>query len=182
MIFTRALLGLMLCCFAVPARAQDAPVAPANLVVNGDMETGQTAPDNWKKDWVGQGEITLVRDTETVHGGKAALRVEAKDTQALVTQFMDGRAGQALKVSGFVKTAGQTKLSFGLSPRDKEWKKLGGDIQIGYLQDDAKTWVPIEKTIVLPADTAHLAVAIYVEGTGQVWVDDVQIEAVDAAK
>ena len=173
--FSRAFLGATLFCSL--AWAQDAPDSAANQAVNGDMETGDVAPANWKKDWIGKGEITLARDTQTVHSGQAAMRVDATETQALVVQFVEAKAGDTFKVGGFVKTAGQIKLSFDVSPRDKDWKKVGDSFQIGYLQGDAKEWLPIEKTVTMPEGTARFAVAIYVEGTGSAWVDDVKVEA-----
>ena len=178
-LLTRALLGATLFCSL--ASAQTAPVAPENSVPNGDMEAGEAAPDGWKKEWVGAGEMALARDTETVHGGKAALKIEAKDAQAVAATFFEAPANARLQVSGWIKTAGAVKLSFGLSPRDKDWKKLSGDIQIGFLQGD-NGWSLATKTVELPANTAHLGIAIYAEGTGQIWVDDVKVEAADAGQ
>ena len=174
---SHALCGALLCLSMAPALApalaQDAPVAQTVQVPNGDMEAGAETPDGWKKEWVGQGEITLARETVTVHGGKAALRVEAKDATALAATYFDAPAGAQLDMSGWIKTAGTVKCSFGVSPRDKDWAKIGGDIQIGYLQNDTAEWLHAHKNITLPAGTQHVALSVYVEGTGQVWVDDV---------
>ena len=102
------------------------PVVAEIQFSNGDMEAGAPIPTGWRKDWVGKGEITVGRETQTVHGGAAALRVEATDARALAKNFVEVKNVEALTVSGWLKTAGQIKCSFGATPLDKAGKKFGG--------------------------------------------------------
>ena len=146
---------------------------------NGDMEAGAPIPTGWRKDWVGQGEIAVGRETQTVHGGQAALRVEATDARALAKSFVDVKNVNALTVSGWLKTAGKVKCSFGATPLDKAGKKLADSVQIGFVQGDATKWMLAQKSLDLPAGTRRIELAIFVEGTGQVWADDLKIEAVN---
>ena len=156
--------------------------APANDVrmAVAAPEKSQIALADWKKDWVGEGDITLASDAQNVRDGKSSLRVDATKTKALAARFVDVTPGTRLKVSGNIKTAGAVKLNFGVSPRDKDWKKTGEDTQIGYLQNDAKDWLAAEKTVTMPKEAAHLAITLYIEGDGKVWLDDLTIEEVDA--
>ncbi|MBI5833107.1 MAG: hypothetical protein HZB16_12485, partial [Armatimonadetes bacterium] len=161
-------------------RAFAAPLPPVKqspiAVRNGDMSAGTDKPTGWDSAW---GAAKAFRDTAVYHSGPASLRVETGGGSGQAFQMFEGNyAGAKVKVSGWLKSAGQVKAqaalqAFAAGFAQNEFK------QLRFVQG-ASDWQRFEATVDLPAWTAQFNIQLMVDGPGQAWLDDVTAETVAA--
>ncbi len=144
---------------------------------NPDMEAGKDLPDGWNGQF---GKVLVMRDTQTFHNGKASLSVQNSSTSSgSAHQMIAVKPGMKLKLSAWLKCAEATKASFAAQFFDEKftWNEFG---QIKHT-DGPFDWELCEKEITVPEQASRMAIALYVEGVGQAWLDDVMLSA-DGAK
>jgi len=89
-------------------------------------------------------------------------------------QQMEGRAGEDVRVSGFVRAEGDAKVNCAARAFDAR-RTRNEFLHIGYLQGNAD-WTRFSETVTVPAWAARLNVLLLVEGEGRAWLGDVTLE------
>jgi hypothetical protein len=168
----------------VPSQA----IGPGPLLEDGDFEewsgeglVGWSKVDEYKGVvWRG----SFSRDTVERHGGESSLRLEnvAADDIVQVSQNVamgpTFRGGGTYRLSAWMKSRGLAKPNnIALGTFTSEWQNTGS-WHIPMPQDEAAGWVRGEATFTVPEGSKQLRIMLHVEGPGQVWVDDVQLEEV----
>jgi hypothetical protein len=149
-----------------------------NTTHNLDFEAGL---DGW---WSYQGEVNADRDIK--HGGNASAHIRAKEipseqepavmgatfTQAIIA---DAYRNRNVKISAYVKTRdveGQVTLVASVAgvrvPAVADSEPVTG----------TSDWVKREVTVPVPSEGGQLSFGVSLEGEGEVWIDDVQIEVI----
>ena len=134
------------------------------------MSLGEGIPADWTGKW-GEGEVA--RDTATFKTPPASLRVTVtggKSCQAFQQFTCEG--GEAVKIAGWVKSAGKVKVNVAIQSFDQAWTRNQFD-QIQYVQD-ATDWTAFEKQCTLPDWAARFNILLLVEGEGSAWLDEVR--------
>jgi lysophospholipase L1-like esterase len=142
---------------------------------NGDMEQGTDAPAAWGGDWVGYKRRALSRDTQTRHGGKAALRfhLTASKPVRVLEQVINGGAGRSVVLSGWVKTEGAIRAQVGLIPYGAGGRALPQAAAL--VMAHPSHWAHFSQLVTLPPETLCFSVALRAQGAGTVWLDDLQL-------
>ena len=159
--------------------------ASANLVQNGgmdDKDASNTMPAFWGALWVGHGKLNVVRDTKTFKSYPASLRMESadgKDVKGQVAQPLNGVAGKVFRVQGVLKIDGNPGIQVALQPRTADGKML--PFQQVVFKAVTSDWEEFHKDITLPAGSTGFNIVLYMDGTGKVWLDDVQVRQIFAA-
>ena len=78
-----------------------APVRP-NLLSNGAMSAGDTAPTGWGKTW---GKAEALRDTEVFASAPASLRGGVEGAKGQAYQMLKGGAGRKLRLQGVLRSS-----------------------------------------------------------------------------
>lgn len=174
-------LTLLLCSLlAGGVRAENEIMAVA--LKNPAMTDGADQPAGWTQTWTGSGKIKVSRDTATYHSAPASLALAAVDgaAQAQVSQLVDIRGGARVKLSGWVRADGGANAMLALQSFTAEWKpidlKVLGNAMTGF------DWRRVEGEVTLPANAAHAAVVLMINGTGTAWLDDVSADGCDPGK
>ena len=146
--------------------------ADAPLVLrNPDMEAGQDVPEGWDGQF---GKVRITRDTQTFHGGGASLKVQNNGVSTgSGHQMMPVTPGMKIKLGGWLKTAEGTKASFAAQFFDDKFAWT--DCLLIKRVEGSQDWESGEKEFTIPEQVSRMAVALYVEGIGQAWLDDVTL-------
>jgi lysophospholipase L1-like esterase len=153
--------------------AEDFKLTVRNL----DMETGVDIPEGWSAKF---GKVYAKRDTETVHGGKASLSVQNSSSRSgSAHQMFPVEPGLKLKLGGYMKCAEGSKASFGAQFFDEKftWNEF---VKVRR-QEGVQDWQFGEQEITVPERASRMAIALYVEGVGRAWLDDVTLSAEGAS-
>ncbi|MEQ8766676.1 MAG: erythromycin esterase family protein [Planctomycetota bacterium] len=167
----------------VEKTAGGAPInqASANLVRNGGFEDGSLS------DWQtidNSGSLTANVVSKPAAEGRASLHVAKKGGapfDVIRTEVARLSAGQKVRVSAKVrgKDLGRAFLKF--FAYDDEDESLIEDVDIELLQGTFD-WRPIERSWTLPKGTTRGSVMlVFVQG-GELWLDDVRVEASGATE
>ena len=131
-------------------------------------------------------------DRTVAHSGRASGVVKSKVSaptgvgtlmQAFRADGADDYRGQKIRVSGYVKAEGVEGWA-------ALWVRVDGKYQVSYLDrmqdglvfsvvEGSTNWERREIVLDVPEDGKSIAFGISLEGTGQVWLDDVQFKLVD---
>lgn len=148
--------------------------AEGKLVLrNPGMESGGELPAGWNGQF---GKVIVTRDTQTFHGGSASLKVDKREAgSGNGHQMVMVKPGMKLKLGGWLKGGEGTKASFAAQFFDDRftWNEF---VLIKRLEG-AHDWEAAEKEITVPEQASLMAIALYVEGVGQAWLDDVTLSA-----
>jgi lysophospholipase L1-like esterase len=153
--------------------AEDFKLSVRNL----DMETGVDIPEGWSATF---GKVYAKRDTETVHGGKASLSVQnSSSSSGSVHQMIPVEPGLKIKLGGYMKCAEGSKASFGAQFFDEKftWNEF---VKVRR-QEGVQDWQFGELEITVPERASRMAIALYVEGVGRAWLDDVTLSGEGAS-
>lgn len=149
---------------------------PKLHVANLGMEAGTTVPDGWHGRF---GTATVSRDTEVRRSGKASLCVDRTAStdprNACAHQMLEVPPGLKLKLSGWVKAEGTTRVFFAAQFFDERFTT--NDCFPVKVVEGTQDWEEQSAEITVPDNARHLALALYVEGQGKAWLDDVKLKA-----
>ena len=142
---------------------------------NGDMSAGGETPTDWGIAWTGRGRLTIARDTKVFRNGPASLRLDtgAADAMGQATQSVDAPGGTRFALSGAVKSEGEVKVNVAIQSFTAGWKTIEFK-QMKYAENDSD-WANFASEMTVPANTAHAAVTLLIEGNGKAWLDDVKL-------
>jgi len=170
--------GLKIGAAMVVLASSMAVMAQLPEVVNGDMSAGGETPSGWtlKAD---EGQMALVRDTADFASAPASLRLEAVGGKAKgnASQRLELVPGQTFAVTGKVRAAGQVGYAavVMLVPGAKTpWNPLTSFAT-------ATAWDAFSAKFTVPADATWGLLMVFMDGEGQVWLDDVAIAEPAAA-
>jgi lysophospholipase L1-like esterase len=158
---------------AVPAQAaapQSSNDKPKQPLRNGDFEQGDDRP--WS--WLPNAGAKISRDTTTFKAGTASLKVTVDNDKGHGLQQLSYKAGDKLRVTGFLKSTGDVKANACVMSFKPNHDFVRFD-QLKYAQNDSD-WAAFDKTITLPEGTAFVQLGVMVEGRGSAWLDDVKVE------
>lgn len=140
---------------------------------NPDMEAGTDVPAGWPGKF---GKVQIMRDTEVFHDGKASLSVQnTASGSGSAHQMINVKPGLKLKLGGWVRSGAGSKVNFGAQYFDEKitWNEF---VQVKYLEG-FQDWQYAEKELVVPEKATRMIIALYVEGVGRAWLDDVTLTA-----
>lgn len=140
---------------------------------NPGMEAGRDVPEGWRGRF---GKVYVTRDTETFHSGAASLSVQnTAGSSGSAHQMLAVKPGLKLKLGGWIKSSEGAKVNFAAQFFDEKftWNEF---VQVKYLEG-AQDWQQAEKEITVPERAVRMAVALYVDGVGRAWLDDVTLTA-----
>lgn len=139
------------------------------------MEQGTDYPTDWGEPWVGYKRRALSRDTKIKHSGQAALkfRLSGISGERTLEQVMRGGAGREITLRGWIKTEGALLVQVGLLPYDRRARPLA--LLPAARLEKTSDWFLFMQKVTLAADSTHFSVALRAEGTGTVWLDEVQL-------
>jgi hypothetical protein len=171
------------------AQPRGLPTQPKNL----DFES-PAAASGWPADWGGgpAGYEPGV-DQKVVHGGKQSGRIRFAGTQeaggpafGTLVQGFDPEAyrGQRIRYSGYVRSEKAEGGGAALWMR-VDGAKPGDTLAFDNMQGRAITgtteWKKCEIVLDVPKEAATISFGALLAGKGTAWVDDLQIEKVDAS-
>jgi lysophospholipase L1-like esterase len=138
---------------------------------NPGMESGRDVPEGWRGKF---GKVVVIRDTQTFHSGTASLSVQnTGGGSGSGHQMIAVKAGAKMKLGGWIKSSEGTKVNFAAQFFDEKftWNDF---LQVKYLEG-AQDWQEAEKEFTVPAQATRMAIALYVDGVGRAWLDDVTL-------
>ena len=138
---------------------------------NPGMESGRDVPEGWRGKF---GKVAVIRDTQTFHSGTASLSVQnTGGGSGSGHQMVAVKPGAKVKLGGWVKSSEGSKVNFAAQFFDEKftWNEF---LQVKYLEG-AQDWQEAEKEFTVPAQATRMAIALYVEGLGRAWLDDVTL-------
>jgi len=148
-----------------------AAVGGENLLTGGDFENGLAG---WNEAWSRSGRVRAVLDTEQVHGGSGAVRIEHTGSQDWSFQQTDALAvkpGEICELSAWVRVEGEGTATLGVilyGARDEvmSWS-LGG-------RSTAATsdWRRLRSRFVIPPGGEKMRPRLIGNGPARVWLDD----------
>lgn len=160
---------------AEPANAAPAAPPAAIPLANGDMSVGTALPVGWTDHW---GEVEAARDTTVFHSAPASLRVDSTGGAGQYFQMLELAGARRLRVSGAIRCSGGGQAQCAVQAFDAEWGR-NQFIQVDFVAGE-QDWATFTKDIDLPEWTARFNVQLMLSGEGSAWLDDVQVEALDA--
>lgn len=140
---------------------------------NPGMETGVEVPEGWRGKF---GQVAVARDTASFHGGGASLSVQSSSGgSGGGLQMLEVKPGLKLKIGGWIKSSEGAKVNFAAQFFDETfaWNEF---VQIKFLEGE-QDWQHAEKEITVPEKAVRMAIALYVDGVGRAWLDDVTLSA-----
>ena len=144
-------------------------------LINGDMTLGANVPDGWNERW---NDVTVARDTTTFHSAPASLRARVSGKTGQAFQMFDKvEGGSTYEVSGWLKTAGAVKVQTVVQSFTGDMKR--NDFNVLASAEGASDWKPFSARVTVPAWAEKFNVQLFVEGTGDAWLDDVKVEVQD---
>lgn len=149
----------------------------AEILKNGDMTEGETAPTSWDKRWVGTGKLLITRDTAIFKSAPASLRISAQDGSAKgqIYQLVPVTAGEQLTASGWIKCEGaDTTAQFGLQFFTADYKPIS-TVQVRYITGTTD-WTTGKLTTTVPANATQAGFILLIDGDGQAWLDDARLD------
>lgn len=163
-----------LICFVVVSLASSAIADDFKLTLqNPGMEVGHDVPEGWNGRF---GRVNVKRDTETFHNGKASLSVQnTGGGNGCAHQMLNVKPGLKLKLGGWVKSSEGAKVNFAAQFFDEKftWNEF---IQVKFLEG-VQDWQQVEKELTVPEQATRMVIALYVDGVGRAWLDDVTLTA-----
>lgn len=151
--------------------ALDPSVLETVKLRNGSMTEGDALPEGWTDEW---GDITAARDTEVFRTGPASLRVAANGKSGQAFQMLEAPGGSVLTLSGWLRSAGDVKAQAAVQAFDAGWTR-NEFVQLKFASGDTD-WTRFERQVTLPDWAARFNVQLLVEGTGQAWLDEVELK------
>jgi lysophospholipase L1-like esterase len=141
------------------------------ILQNPGMESGHDIPEGWRGKF---GKVVVIRDTQTFHSGTASLSVQnTGGGSGSGHQMLAVKPGAKVKLGGWIKSSEGTKVNFAAQFFDEKftWNDF---LQVKYLEG-AQDWQEAEKEFTVPAQATRMAIALYVDGVGRAWLDDVTL-------
>jgi C-terminal processing protease CtpA/Prc len=163
----------------VVVQAQSPVASPGSeFAVTLNFETEQTG--KMPRGWGGGPPETISVDSEVVHGGRWAVRLERSATSpqafsTLTNAIPIDFQGQTLEWRGFLRTENVSEFT-GLWMREDG---AGGSVAFDNMQrrqvNGTRGWTEYSITLPLRPAARTLFVGVLVAGTGTVWADDLQL-------
>ncbi|WP_299413443.1 GDSL-type esterase/lipase family protein [Acaryochloris sp. IP29b_bin.148] len=143
------------------------------------MTLGDKVPGFWHHRWVETGKVNVSRDTQVFKEGPAALRVSSTSdfTKGQTYQLLQGSSGQSFVLSGFVKSKGTVNVNVAVQSFSQKLRP----IQFQTVQNlhNSQDWTAFSQDITLPPNTHQFGIALFLEGQGQAWLDEVKLAGRD---
>jgi|GEM_PF-1430196 len=156
----------------------------SSLVTNAGFETGDAAPEGWKKGAAVPG-VQYIWDKEVARSGKASLCLKKTARRYFpIAQWVQdfehrGGAGE-LEISAYIKAQKAYKAVIDVQFTDAkgrgthEWvcyigAKESGDPSANH------DWKAYTGRVAIPAGTKRIALALQIYGPGTVWFDDLRV-------
>jgi hypothetical protein len=150
--------------------------AGENLIVNADFEQGLPG---WHNFWSRTGEGSAAIDTEKVHGGKQAVRVDHpghKDWSLAQGKWLSVSPGQIYDLSGWVQVKGEGYAELGVILRDTADKVIDWSYG-GQATHATDQWRLLRSRFLVPADVKSMQVRLIGYESATVWFDDARLES-----
>ncbi|MFT3697789.1 MAG: S41 family peptidase [Kofleriaceae bacterium] len=163
---------------AKPVHATDASSKKAELEA---LLAFEAPAGDLPKPWTALPEHTMTIDSQIVHGGQGAIKIERTATTArpfsmAATHFPIDFAGETVKVHGFLRTA-DVKGSAGFWIREDN---AGGTVQFVNMEsaklEGTADWKEYSLELPLDPNAEQLIVGVLLVGTGTMWADDLHVE------
>jgi len=146
-------------------------------------------PEGWVKAGSDQTAYTVELDQTVVHEGKSSVRLASTTKpngfgNVMQTMEPSEYRGKRLRFSGFVKTAkvgGWAGLWMRVDgPDGSKSKSLAFDNMQNRPIKGTKDWTRYEVVLDVPVEATAIAFGVLMEGEGELWLDDVKFDIVDA--
>lgn len=144
------------------------------------------APNGWHKAGNQPDAYDVGSDTTVAHSGKrsgfikSVANVEAGKFGTMMQNIKaDDYRGKSVKLSAFMKTTGAEQgawLWLRIDDTETSWLDNMHDRLVKGTTD----WQRYELVLPVPTTAVGIAFGIALSGTGQAWIDDVKVEAVNA--
>lgn len=155
---------------------KDKDKEPKLRLLNPGMEGGEGVPLGWTGKF---GDCIVARDATVFHGGKASLCVDRStltdNRNACAHQMLSVKPASKITLSGWVRTEGTAKVNFAAQFFDERFTT--NDCFPVKTLEGTHDWQELEAEIAVPENASKLAIALYVEGQGKAWLDDVKLKA-----
>ncbi len=152
---------------------------PVPQPINLGFEAGL---NGWSSESTSQ-DYTIDTDPKVAHSGQASGHIQSKATKPLgagsLGQYIkaDNYRGRQVHVTGYAKFDGAAAAArFVVYVFDPHNMTLQVGIQPIY---STAVWQKQDTTLYVPENGDRIAYGIQLEGQGQVWLDDVQVEVID---
>ncbi len=143
--------------------------------LNPGMEAGDSIPAGWTGRF---GHCAVSRDTAVFHKGKASLLVDrgggTDSGRGCAHQLLRLPSVTKVKIGGWVKTEGAARAILAAHFFDERFG-MSELVPVGELTT-ASDWQHAEAEVTVPAGSVRMAIALYVEGQGKAWLDDVSLD------
>lgn len=154
------------------------PPEPANAVVAG-------MPVGWRKTPLYDGRnYSMTVDTNVKRGGKTSASVKStcvnssNETGSLGQEIVaDSYRGKRVRLSGWMKTQDAERAHIWMRI-DGNQRLLGFDNMSNRPVIGTTDWKKYEIVLDVPQEAVNIIFGMYMDGKGQVWLDDFQLEVV----
>lgn len=145
-------------------------------LVNQQMTEGGALPLGWDQFWLASGAAQARRDTLDYRSAPSSLWVgsTAGPGEGQVSQHLAMTSSQRFAVSGWVRTAGTARVTFGVQFYDAASKPI--QFSEVLFTEKPQRWTQSRLSVEPPPQARSFAIVLNVAGTGQAWLDDVMIE------
>jgi len=159
-----------------PPANQPVPVYTPFPLKNPSMTAGGETADYWTQTWIEHGKIKAYRDTHTYRSEPSSLAIEAVDgaAQAHVSQSVEVKGGERVRLSGWVRADGGANAMLALQSFTADW--IGLDFKVVGNALTGQDWRRAQGEVTLPARAAHAAVVLVIQGPGVAWLDDASLD------
>lgn len=140
-------------------------------------------PKGWLRSGGNPGDYDMDVDHLISYNGKASGRISSKGTargSGVMMQMIkaDDFRGKRVRLSGYLKTSFLGKYTTFFLRTDGPGYYLNFDNMQDRRIFGAKNWQKYELVIDVPEESLAIAFGIVLDGEGQVWIDDLQLEIV----
>jgi hypothetical protein len=170
--------------------ANAAPAGVRSLLVNPGFESDK--PGEWSDvdGWhmyqhAGEKSYDFVVDPAVAHGGARSMRIVNVGTQPYgsLAQDVPGApfSGKTVRFSGWMKTRDTNDGGAALFIiADRGGAITAHEFMEGAEVKGTRDWQRYTITLAIPPSTSKVRVGVTLQGTGTVWVDDAELEIVNA--
>ncbi len=173
---------LVLVVIAIPTLAQ----MPQSKSEPQIQTTNKQPPAGWKASGLTPQDYEMFSDTTVRNGGKASASLKAKESAtkkswSTLCQLIapDEYRGKRVRLSGYLKSADAGWAAFWLRIDAHD---VGPPLAFDNMDDrqvkGTTDWKKFDLVLDIPAEAARIAFGIMLGRQGQIWIDDLQLDAV----
>ncbi|KAB2878597.1 hypothetical protein F9K33_12435 [bacterium] len=144
--------------------------------------------EGWHMAGTNPKDYDLGKDTKIFHSGKSSAFMQSnKETiqgfgTLMQTIKADSYLGKRVRMTGYIKVDninGMAAMWMRVDSKDTPPIQLSFDNMSNRGISSASDWKKCEIVLNVPANSGAIAFGVLLRGTGKIWFDDVQFEAVD---